>query len=75
MPGPGLLEEECDRASRRQAGSPIWPVGSRVVLAATVIAAALGLAVGSRAVDPPPGGVIVVAPKLVVNLRTRLPCR
>ncbi|HKI17503.1 MAG TPA: helix-hairpin-helix domain-containing protein, partial [Isosphaeraceae bacterium] len=52
---------------------PIWPVGPRRVLAATVIAAALGLAVESRAVDPPPGDGIVAAPKLKLDPNTAPP--
>jgi hypothetical protein len=71
--GPSSLDEEGDHAPLREAGSWIWPVGPRRVLAALVIAAALGLAVGSRAVDPPPGDEIVVAPKLKLDPNTAPP--
>jgi len=39
-------------------------------LAATVIAAAMGLAVGSRGVEPPPGAAILAAPKLKLDPNT-----
>jgi len=73
MPGASSFDGEGDHASRSEAVPPIWPVGPRRVLAATVIAAALGLAVESRAVDPPPGDGIVAAPKLKLDPNTAPP--
>ncbi|MFI5455892.1 MAG: ComEA family DNA-binding protein [Isosphaerales bacterium] len=72
-PGLSSFDRESEDGSRREAVTPIWPVGPRVVLAATVIAAALGLAVGSRGVDPPPVDGIVAAPKLKLDPNTAPP--
>ena len=47
----------------------IWPAGARGLLAAVVIAAALGLAVASHSV-PEPGAEIVKAPDLLLDLNT-----
>jgi len=73
MAGASSFDGESDHGSWREAVTPIWPVGPRVVLAATVIAAALGLAVGSRGVDPPPFDGIVAAPKLKLDPNTAPP--
>jgi len=71
--GESSFDGEDGHAPRREAGSPFWPAGPRGVLAATVIAAALGLAVESRGVGPPPGDGIVAAPKLQLDPNTAPP--
>ena len=73
MPGPRSLEETGTHPPQGAAGMRVWPDGTRGVLAATVIAAALGLAVGSRGLDPTPGETIVGAPKLKLDLNTAPP--
>ena len=60
---------EGDLASRREVMHWIWPAGARGLLAAAVIAAALGLAVASHSV-PEPGAEIVKAPDLLLDLNT-----
>jgi len=69
MAGSRSVDGDDDGARRREGGSPIWPAGPRGVLAAAVIAAALGLALGSRGAEPPHDG-IVAAPKLKLDPNT-----
>ncbi len=70
MPGPSPVTGAVGRAACDAAGSRIWPVGTRRVLAATVIAAALGLAVGSAGVDPAPDAGLPVARTLKLDPNT-----
>jgi len=70
MAGGNSFDGEDGQAPGREPVSPVWPAGPRGVLAATVIAVALGLAVGSRGVDPPPGDGIVAVPKLRLDPNT-----
>jgi hypothetical protein len=66
---PVSRQQEVDRASRREIVPWIWPTGTRGVLAVSVCAAALGLAVASRSL-PRSGEEIVPAPALLLDVNT-----
>ena len=63
------IQDEPDAASRRDVVRWIWPAGARGLLAAAVIAAALGLAFASQSV-PDSGAEIAKAPDLLIDLNT-----
>lgn len=69
MPGPIWVDQEGDLASGREGMPWIWPSGARGLLAALVIAAALGLAMASHGV-PEPGRELKKAPDLLIDLNT-----
>ncbi len=69
MSAPLLIGREEQLASGRGGIHWLWPAGTRGLLAAMVIAAALGLAVASESV-PEPGAEIVKAPHLLLDLNT-----
>jgi competence protein ComEA len=70
---PCSLQVPCEPASRREPVPWVWPAGARGVLAAAVIAAALGLTVASQSVPRSAGAGIVVAPDLLLDLNTAPP--
>ncbi len=63
------IQEQVDPASTREVIHWNWPAGARALLAASVLAAALSLAVASQSV-PKSGVEIVKAPDLLLDLNT-----
>jgi len=66
-PAPLLL---ADARAGRTIVQWILPAGARGILAATVIAVALGLAIASDSVPSSSSGAIVAAPDLLIDLNT-----
>jgi hypothetical protein len=69
MPDAIEVEQGGDHASRREVIGWIWPAGTRGVLAAVVIASALGLGLAGETL-PGPDQNIVPAPDLRLDVNT-----
>ena len=73
MPWASAPPLEVHARSRHAVVQWIVPAGARGILAATVIAIALGLACASYSVPGSTGGAIVAAPHLLIDLNTAPP--
>jgi competence protein ComEA len=73
IPGADPSAAQVRDAPARPGVSPIWSVGQRVVLTATVLAAALALVVAARSADRSQGDAIVSAIVLKLDPNTAPP--